>query len=98
METVALITGILENNKIALTPPQAEIADMLKRGYLLINVNTHRMSGGEYMWIHQDNIDTITHAGSVYKAFWGLHRKIEKFLPNQNVSPFISPIRNIRYN
>jgi len=64
--------------KVKLTPAQELIYNQLLNGKKLIRVNCHRMNGGETYWIDGNNLNTISYAGSVYKAANGLWNKLKK--------------------
>jgi len=67
----------VEANKVKFTKPQKEIITRLKRGYKIIVVNAHRMSGGEMMWT-SDEGNRLEYAGKVYKAFFNVFNQVEK--------------------
>ncbi len=99
MENIAKLQEAIEGVK--LTPPQKLIVDKLLSGKKIIVVNTHRMSGGEMMWIRdENNLNSIEYAGSVYKAFFGIAWSIKKAkgidFPIGGL--FISKNRDVRYN
>tara|TARA_B110000503_G_scaffold143002_1_gene242052 strand:+ start:4752 stop:5033 length:282 start_codon:yes stop_codon:yes gene_type:complete len=67
---------ILEND-IKFTDPQQAIVDKLLRGWKLTTVNTHHMSGGDFMWVEYPGAEP-SYAGRVYKAFFNIGYSIQK--------------------
>ena len=53
-----------------LTPPQKEIVRMLQNGHIIVNINEHHLSGGDWTW------DGVNSGGKIYKAFWNTMRAI----------------------
>lgn len=68
---------MISENKLKFTPPQQKIVDKLLKGDRLTRINSHRLSGGEFMWKNVD-CSYLEHAGKVYKAFFNIERSIEK--------------------
>lgn len=92
------IVKFASDNKIKLTPPQLAIAKKIDSGKRLISVNNHRMSGGEFYWIDSDdNLNSISYAGSVYKAYFNLIRVLKKVDKNIDDQDYISKLRNVVY-
>lgn len=75
--TTELFKDFLLENNIKFTDPQQAIVDKLLRGWKLTTVNTHHMSGGDYMWIEYPGAEP-SYAGRVYKAFWNIEYAIRK--------------------
>lgn len=62
---------------VKFTPAQNKIVNRLIKGDQLWLLNSHRMSGGEYMWKTKYS-DSPQYAGRVYKAFWNIFYVIRK--------------------
>ena len=62
---------------IKFTPAQNKIVNRLIKGDQLWLLNSHRMSGGEWMW-KNPNSENLEYAGKVYKAFWNIFYQIRK--------------------
>lgn len=75
--TTELFSSFLLEHNIRFTDPQQAIVDKLLRGWKLTTVNTHHMSGGDYMWIEYPGAEP-SYAGRVYKAFWNIEYAIKK--------------------
>ena len=71
------LSDILLTHKIKFTKPQQDIVNKFIDGWRLTKVNTHHMSGGQYMWISPYS-SYLQHAGHVYKAFHNIYRTIKK--------------------
>lgn len=75
--TTTEFKSFLQENNIKFTKPQQAIVDKLLLGWKLTLVNTHHMSGGDYMWIKYPGAEP-SYAGRVYKAFWNIEYAIKK--------------------
>ena len=53
----------LNDKSFKLTKPQQEIIDNLKSGSVIVNINEHHTSGGEWTWDARPG-------GTIYRAFW----------------------------
>jgi hypothetical protein len=62
---------------VKFTPAQNKIVNRLIKGDQLWLLNSHRRSGGEYMWRTKYSSNP-EYAGSVYKAFWNIQYVIRK--------------------
>lgn len=71
------LTDILSSHKIKFTKPQKYIVDKFLNGWKLTRVNTHHMSGGQYMWVSPYS-SSLQEAGHIYKAFHNIRRTIKK--------------------
>jgi len=71
------LIDILSSHKVKFTKPQKYIVDKFLSGWKLTRVNTHHMSGGQYMWVSPYS-SSLQHAGHVYKAFHNIYWTIKK--------------------
>ena len=62
---------------VKFTKPQRSIVVKLLQGAKLTVVNSHRMNGGEFMWVDYPGADP-SYAGKVYKAFFNIFYQIKK--------------------
>jgi hypothetical protein len=68
---------LLDTKYVKFTKPQRAIVDRLLKGAKLTVVNSHRMSGGEFMWVDYPGAYP-SYAGKVYKAFFNIFYQIKK--------------------
>jgi hypothetical protein len=93
-KTSEILAKVLQESNIKFTPAQKQLVDNFLGGKILINVNEHRMSGGELMWIDEDNnLRSVRHAGRVYKALIGVNYALEKYM---DVGILQSELRGVR--
>ena len=59
----------LRKDSLKLTGPQKEVIRELKNGSVIVLVNEHHRSGGQWTW-------NTTQGGTIYKPFWGAMDKI----------------------
>lgn len=71
------ISNILSIHKVKFTKPQKYVVDKFLDGWRLTRVNTHHMSGGQYMWVSPYS-SSLQDAGHVYKAFHNIFWTIKK--------------------
>lgn len=60
-----------KTRKVSFTKPQARIMERLLRGEKVEMVNTHRMNGGDFIWVSKYDYEFVG-----YRAFWGAMKAI----------------------
>ena len=82
VEVTLSLAEVLEKYNVKFTKPQQEIVGKLMDGWRLGIVNSHRMNGGEYMWVRPGyegrEGDGLEYAGKVYKAFHNISYAVYK--------------------
>lgn len=61
----------LNDKSFKLTKPQQEIIDRLKSGSVIVIINEHHASGGDWTWDARPG-------GKIYRAFWNAMRVVLK--------------------